>query len=264
MKPEDLSLREASAVTVVDLPGTSIAKAKDRMREATDIAGVCKEIVSRTAMDLKGKRYVRCEGWMSIAAAYGCVPSIREVIEEERGVRAIAELRKHDGTVLATAEGYVGLDEPTWATRAMYARRGMAQTRAVSRVCRSAFAFVVTMMDSGLETTPAEEIPAGGDEVVQVISAKPRAPNGPRNDATKIPWGPNKYKHLCDVSDDDLSKLLTGYQKAVDAKDPKWHKINLMRLEAAQKEATQRSFGLSADNNEPPSRDEGAPEEWAR
>jgi hypothetical protein len=38
----------------------------------------------------------------------------------------------------------------------------MAQTRAISRACRSAFAFVVTMMDAGLETTPAEEVPHEG------------------------------------------------------------------------------------------------------
>jgi hypothetical protein len=38
----------------------------------------------------------------------------------------------------------------------------MAQTRAISRACRSAFAFVVTMMDAGLETTPAEEVPSEG------------------------------------------------------------------------------------------------------
>jgi hypothetical protein len=38
----------------------------------------------------------------------------------------------------------------------------MAQTRAISRACRSAFAFIVTYMDAGLETTPAEEVPAEG------------------------------------------------------------------------------------------------------
>jgi hypothetical protein len=38
----------------------------------------------------------------------------------------------------------------------------MAQTRAISRACRSAFAHVVVMMDAGLSTTPAEEVPLGG------------------------------------------------------------------------------------------------------
>ena len=43
-----------------------------------------------------------------------------------------------------------------------YAKRAMAQTRAISRACRSAFAFIVTYMDAGLETTPAEEVPSEG------------------------------------------------------------------------------------------------------
>jgi hypothetical protein len=56
----------------------------------------------------------------------------------------------------------VGDDERTWSKRDEYAKRAMAQTRAISRACRSAFAFVVTMMDAGLETTPAEEVPQDG------------------------------------------------------------------------------------------------------
>jgi hypothetical protein len=38
----------------------------------------------------------------------------------------------------------------------------MAQTRAMSRAARSAFAHVVTLMDAGLATTPAEEVPQEG------------------------------------------------------------------------------------------------------
>jgi hypothetical protein len=56
----------------------------------------------------------------------------------------------------------VGFSEKTWGNREEYAQRAMAQTRAISRACRSAFAFVVTMMDAGLETTPAEEVPSEG------------------------------------------------------------------------------------------------------
>lgn len=79
-----------------------------------------------------------------------------------------------DGVVIAEAEGFVGEDEPTWyggqsrgktlPKRADYAIRAMAQTRAISRACRSAFAHVVVMMNAGLSTTPAEEVPAGGFE----------------------------------------------------------------------------------------------------
>jgi len=77
-------------------------------------------------------------------------------------------VRVADGKLLVQAEGFVGDDEQTWAKRPMFARRAMAQTRAISRACRSAFAFVVTLMDAGLETTPAEEMDAAVAEPVRV------------------------------------------------------------------------------------------------
>lgn len=156
--------------TAITLPQTA-----ELMRQATDVAGVCKEIVLRTAMEIQGRKFVRVEGWQSIATAHGCVASIREVRQTEDGTAATAELKRiSDGAVLASAEGYVGSDEPTWyggeiisygktktlPKRADFAIRAMAQTRAISRVCRSAFAHVVVLMDAGLQTTPAEEMSA--------------------------------------------------------------------------------------------------------
>jgi hypothetical protein len=160
------------------------ANANVQMRQATDVAGVCAEIVKKTALKIQGKQYVKVEGWMAIATAYGCVAGARDVEVVADGVRAIGELRKiSDGTLVATAEGFVGEDEPTWfggerevrdrtspsgwamrdmPSRPMYAIRAMAQTRAISRVCRSAFAHVVVLIDSNLSTTPYEEVPSEG------------------------------------------------------------------------------------------------------
>jgi hypothetical protein len=127
------------------------------------VAGFCKEIVLKTAQNIQGRKYVRVEGWQSIANAYGCVASAKDVERVETGFRAIGQVRRMDsGVVIAEAEGFVGDDEKTWSKRDEYAKRAMAQTRAISRACRSAFAFVVTYMDAGLETTPAEEVPHDG------------------------------------------------------------------------------------------------------
>jgi hypothetical protein len=132
-------------------------------RQATEIASICKDIVTKTAQNIQGRKYVRVEGWQSIANAYGCVASAKDVERVETGFRAIGQVRRMDtGAVICEAEGFVGDDERTWAKRDEYAKRAMAQTRAISRACRSAFAFVVTMMDAGLETTPAEEVPQDG------------------------------------------------------------------------------------------------------
>jgi hypothetical protein len=142
-------------------------------RASTDAAGLCKEIVVASALTIQGRKYVRVEGWQAIAIAHGCTGSAGEVDKVEGGVRAVGQIRRmSDGSVIAEAEGFVGEDEPTWfggkvgnktlPKRPDYAIRAMAQTRAISRACRSAFAHVVVMMNAGLSTTPAEEVPYGG------------------------------------------------------------------------------------------------------
>lgn len=146
---------------------------QDSYRASTDAAGMCREIVVATASKIQGRNFVSVEGWQAIAIAHGCTAGARDVERVEGGVRAIGEVRRmSDGVIISTAEGFVGEDEPTWyggqsrgktlPKRADYAIRAMAQTRAISRACRSAFAHVVVMMKANLETTPAEEVPAGG------------------------------------------------------------------------------------------------------
>ena len=142
-------------------------------RASTNAADLCKEIVVATSSNIQGRRFVSVEGWQAIAVAHGCVLSARDVEKIEGGVRAIGEVRRMaDGQLIATGEGFVGEDEPTWyggpsrgktlPKRNDYAIRAMAQTRAMSRAGRTAFAHVVVMMKAGLATTPAEEVPSEG------------------------------------------------------------------------------------------------------
>lgn len=153
-------------------------------RASTDAAGLCREIVLKTAMTIQARKYVKVEGWQAIAIAHGCTGSARDVEAIEGGVRAIGEVRRmSDGALIAQAEGFVGADEPTWyggtaqgrngpytlPKRPDYAIRAMAQTRAISRACRSAFAHVVVLIDANLSTTPAEEVPDGGFDNGAVI-----------------------------------------------------------------------------------------------
>lgn len=128
-------------------------------RASTDAAGLCKDIVVATARNIQGRKYVQVEGWQAIAIAHGCVASSGSVERIDGGFRAIGKVIRMDtGAEIATAEGFVGDDESMWAKRPEYARRAMAQTRAISRACRSAFAHVVVMMNANLSTTPAEEV----------------------------------------------------------------------------------------------------------
>jgi hypothetical protein len=140
------------------------------MQIAGDVAAVCGEIVRKTAILIKSRQYIRVEGWQALATAHGCIAGSRAVEKVETGFRAIGELRRiSDGALLATAEGFVGHDEVVWfggedlggkiwPARREYAIRAMAATRAISRVCRSAFAHVVVLIDAELQTTPAEEM----------------------------------------------------------------------------------------------------------
>lgn len=143
------------------------------IKRSTDVAGACKEIVSRTSIKIQNKKYVPVEGWMAIATAHGCNLSATDVKSVDGGISARGIVRRiSDGITLGEAEGFVGDDEKTWSNRPLFARRAMAQTRAMSRAARSVFAHVVVLMDAGLETTPAEEM--GHEIEVKTVVSTPQ------------------------------------------------------------------------------------------
>jgi hypothetical protein len=192
--------------------------------------------VVATSRTLQGRRSVSVEGWQAVARAHGCAAGAAHVERVEGGVRAVGEVRDIlTGQVIATAEGFVGEDEPTWyggqsrgktlPKRADYAIRAMAQTRAMSRACRSAFAHVVVMMNAGLQTTPAEEVPFEGfgndpphnPQTGEIIEAQ-RDPTIPgitkiRNNLNKLRRDGGKTTDLAAFNDlvhaykDDLQKI---------------------------------------------------------
>jgi hypothetical protein len=184
-KPIEAEILPAQAVAIRE-------NASELIKRTTDVAGVCREIVLKCACNIQGKKYVKCEGWMAIATAHGCIAGSRDVKKVEGGWTAIGEIRRiSDGVLLAQAEGFVGQDEKRWGSANEYACRAMAQTRAISRACRAAFAHVVVLMDAGLSTTPYEEVPAEGfhDAAANERSTpvKPAAPPASRPAAAPQP-----------------------------------------------------------------------------
>ena len=181
-------------------------------RASTDAAHICRDIVLATATNIQGRRYVQVEGWQAIAIAHGCAASSGNVVRHPDGsVSATGTVvRMDNGVVVSSAEGYVGADEPTWfggtvtsygktkvlPKRPDYAIRAMAQTRAISRACRSAFAHVVVMMNAGLSTTPAEEM-GGGD-------GHEPTPEPTRREPERHPFGRPRaalHEHLAEAHD---------------------------------------------------------------
>jgi hypothetical protein len=200
------------------------------IKRSTDVAGACKEIVTRTSIKIQNRKYVPVEGWMAIATAHGCNLSATDVKQVDGGISARGIVRRiSDGLILGEAEGFVGDDEKTWASRPLFARRAMAQTRAMSRAARSVFAHVVVLMDAGLETTPAEEmgheIEINKSEVAKVATSQPVQPKS--TSAAKEPIKPtleetySKYKTAINESilQFDISRFIKAnnlFQKYVD------------------------------------------------
>jgi pyridoxal biosynthesis lyase PdxS len=178
---------------------------------STEAASICKQIVLATSKPIQGRNFVSVEGWQAIAVAHGCALSAHGVEKVDGGIRAIGEVRRmSDGQLIATGEGFVGEDEATWyggkvrgrelPKRNDYAIRAMAQTRAMSRAGRTAFAHVVVMMDAGLATTPAEEMVTIDGETGEIIEGTPTR--------EKVP-GIHKIKER-------LGKLRTAGEAATD------------------------------------------------
>lgn len=221
-----------NAMTIVNPTNAEVYRA------STDAAGLCREIVIKTALEIQGRKYVRVEGWQAIAIAHGCTASAGTVEAIEGGVRATGEIRRmSDGVLIASAEGFVGADEPTWfggtvvaygktktlPKRPDYAIRAMAQTRAISRACRSAFAHVVVLIDANLSTTPAEEVPHGGfdnDEAPAPRNVTPPKPKGEPEVVAKAAqpttlegWADKLEQALLDAKG-DRAKIKHTYESA--------------------------------------------------
>jgi hypothetical protein len=188
------------------------------IKRSTDVAGACKEIVTRTSIKIQNRKYVPVEGWMAIATAHGCNLSACDVKQVEGGISARGIVRRiSDGVILGEAEGFVGDDEKTWSNRPLFARRAMAQTRSMSRAARSVFAHVVVLMDAGLETTPAEEM---GHEI-EINKAEPTKPLAKEPIKPSLEETFSKYKTAISesIAQFDISRFIKAngtFQKYID------------------------------------------------
>lgn len=136
-------------------------------RQTTDIAGVVRDLVLSLTIKIGDRRYLPVVGYQAIANGYGCVGSCSKVERVEGGWLATGEVRRmSDGAVIATGFGFAGDDEKASWAKAEFSRMSMSQTRSIGRACRSAFAFIVPIIDKGLETCSAEEMPSVEGSVV--------------------------------------------------------------------------------------------------
>lgn len=158
-------------------PGALVAGASEM---ATTLAGVIDS--QKLYSMIQGRKHVRVEGWTTLAVMLGC--TAREVANEAQPdgsfVATVELVRMSDGVVVARATAECGMDEPTWASRARYARRSMAATRATGKACRLAFSWIMAL--AGYDPTPLEEMPQ--DHPRDVTPQRAPAPKAPTQAAT--------------------------------------------------------------------------------
>jgi hypothetical protein len=158
---------------------------------ALNVANLVRDVVLQATIVIEERRHVKVEGWQAIANGFACVGSarnVKRVFDEASGdfvgFTAIGEVRRmSDQALMAESEGFIGTDEVRWFggqgwkwdrerrqrvqkhydPAPEYAVRSMVQTRAISRACKAAFAFVLLMIDKTLSTTPAEDIEPGDE-----------------------------------------------------------------------------------------------------
>lgn len=179
---------EAPGTAVAPVNGTSVALTAQRAGEMAQVeidvakarAKVAAAVIEENKLYklIKGKgskqakKYVFVDGWTTLARLYNYVPDIERVESLEGtgyGYVATARLINDAGQVVARAEASASTSEERWSGTDDYALRSMAQTRAISKVCRVALSWVMVL--AGFQGTPAEEMP--GDRSASKRQAKP-------------------------------------------------------------------------------------------
>lgn len=225
----------------VDLGVIRADRPTELVAHATEAANALASVIESRKLfsNIQGKKFVKCEGWTTLAAMLGVTPHEISVTEVDGAFTATVELRRlTDGQPVSRASAECGPDESTWKGRARYARRSMALTRATAKACRLAFSWIMAL--SGYEVTPAEEIPddtRGGQPARSPTSRRvvePKEPASPPPTAqplTEKPaaiqkpdeplpqTGPGggaswKGKPLVDYSSDELVRLKAWCLKA--------------------------------------------------
>ena len=141
--------------------------------QGREMAEALMEVVEQAdlAVDMgKGNRHLRIEAWQTIAKfarATSRIEWVKPITYKEKiiGYEAKASILDSDGNVLASAEAMCAKDEPRWKNKPLYAIKSMAQTRAVAKASRLAFAWVVVL--AGFNPTPLEEVEDLGPELSQ-------------------------------------------------------------------------------------------------
>ena len=163
---------ERAIAVVPAQPGQALVSAgkdgpENMIANASRLAAALRDIVEQQKLyaTISGKKYPQVEAWSTIGRMDNVVAreSAKPIRQDDGSYEAEVELiRLSDGMVIGRASAICGMpDDRPWNTRAEYARRSMAVTRATSRAFRQQYSWIMAL--AGYEPTPSDEMPGVPD-----------------------------------------------------------------------------------------------------
>jgi hypothetical protein len=179
---------------VIEVPGTDIVPAAtpqtifktddpmEIMQRTTEVAEALKQFIAAQGLvsRISGRDYIVVEGWQMLGMMLGVTPVVTATRQTDEGWEAIVELHDRSGRVVGAGEAECLATERTWKNRDDYARRSMAQTRAIGKAFRNTFGFIAKA--AGFEATPAEEMPAEQSSQTRNGNSRVSAPAAKRTE----------------------------------------------------------------------------------
>ena len=156
-EPEEKAEEEKTEIVKVEEKGVIMREA-EIIKQASEYASVLSDVIEKQKLytNIKGRKYVRVEGWQVLGALLKCRAVITEVKETPEYFEATAEIINQRGEVMGRGVARCYFSEKNWQDRDKYAVLSMAQTRAIGKAYRNNFAWILGL--AGYEPTPAEEV----------------------------------------------------------------------------------------------------------
>ncbi len=155
---------DALATSAINMGVLVASTPTQAIQQASGVATALADIIDKQKLFkvIRGKKFVFCEGWTTLAAMLGLMPREIEANRMSDGSweARVDLVRVATGDVVGGASAMCGVDESEWAKSNEYARRSMAATRATSKACRLSMSWIMKL--AGYEVTPAEEVPKDG------------------------------------------------------------------------------------------------------
>lgn len=148
-KSKEIILKESKEMVLAD-PEAQLDFAK---RAASALTKVVEE--AKAYVDIKGNKYLKFEGWQTLARFFGLSVGIENVEKLANGYQAKAVVYNREGQIVGSALAVCTREEKNWRDKPEFQLLSMAQTRAASKALRNILSWIAVL--SGFKEVAAEE-----------------------------------------------------------------------------------------------------------